>query len=516
MSGNPATRAFAIGNGVIVCAWTLPWAALAVALFDPWLAPWLFNLSGPFAFFLPLVYIPASALGAVVVLVRGLCFIRGQTRLSAYVLLVCAGVALDWAVAWRGHWFNYVPYYAGHPRWSVLAAGAGYVLLAVMLATLPTGSPRSALAVVRASLRATWRQAERRDLTVCATAAIVAVIAGVLLIWPWPAAQVMRVPEDATEVTVVAFSRNGADLAVADDANDVSVSAVPSGRRLLAASGDAVSFAFSPSGGVVAVGVGGVRGEHGGATQVWSTASGRRIFSVRDPGAYVDTVAFSPDGTVVASGDSTGTVALIDAATGHELVRLSGGSSTVDSLAFSPDGTEIAGATYAGTVTLWSTATGHVIAATALPGVTPSVWANAPRPIAVSFVRGGGTLAIGDARSGLYQWTTSTGSLVRRIAWACSGMSCDNAIAFSRDGSSVAVTGQGAGGRAAEVWNTATGTLVAKVSDPADYKVVSAAFSANGAELAIGDFDGGPDDVQSPGMGEGLTFTPSAYVYKIP
>jgi WD40 repeat protein len=279
-------------------------------------------------------------------------------------------------VAWRGRWFNYVPYYAGHPRWSVLAAGAGYVLLAVMLAALPAGSPRSALAAVRASLRATWRH--------------------------------------------------------------------------------------------------------------------------------------------VASGDSTGTVALIDAATGRELARLSGGSSTVDSLAFSPDGTEIAGATYGGTVTLWSTATGHVIAATALPGVTPSAPANAARPVAVSFVRGGGTLEIGDARSGLYQWTTSTGSLVQRIAWACGGMSCDNAIAFSPDGSSVAVTGQGAGGRAADVWNTATGTLVAKVSNPADYKVVSAAFSANGAELAIGDFDGGPDDVRNWDMGEGLTFTPSAYVYKIP
>jgi hypothetical protein len=45
---------------------------------------------------------------------------------------------------------------------------------------------------------------------------------------------------------------------------------------------------------------------------------------------------------------------------------------------------------------------------------------------------------------------------------------------------------------------------------------VSAAFSANGAELAIGDSDGAPDDVVSPNMGEGLTFTPSAYAYKIP
>jgi WD40 repeat protein len=64
-------------------------------------------------------------------------------------------------------------------------------------------------------------------------------------------------------------------------------------------------------------------------------------------------------------------------------------------------------------------------------------------------------------------------------------------VAFSPDGSSAAVTGQGAGGRTADVWNTATGTLVTKVSDPADYKVASAAFSANGSELAIGDFDGG-------------------------
>jgi photosystem II stability/assembly factor-like uncharacterized protein len=69
----------------------------------------------------------------------------------------------------------------------------------------------------------------------------------------------------------------------------------------------------------------------------------------------------------------------------------------------------------------------------------------ASQPISVSFLPGGRTLAIGDARSGLYRWTAGAGQPTRLVTWTCgTGVSCENSLAVSPDGKSVVVTGQGA------------------------------------------------------------------------
>ena len=54
--------------------------------------------------------------------------------------------------------------------------------------------------------------------------------------------------------------------------------------------------------------------------------------------AEVRSVAFSPDGKLLASGSGDNTVKLWDAATGAEVRTLSGHSRWVTSVAFSPDG----------------------------------------------------------------------------------------------------------------------------------------------------------------------------------
>ena len=73
----------------------------------------------------------------------------------------------------------------------------------------------------------------------------------------------------------------------------------------------------------------------------------------------MDSVAFSPDGHTLASGNLDGTIQLWDvadparpSALGQPLTG--GGTAAVDSVAFSPDGHTLASGSFDGTIRLWS------------------------------------------------------------------------------------------------------------------------------------------------------------------
>jgi hypothetical protein len=70
-------------------------------------------------------------------------------------------------------------------------------------------------------------------------------------------------------------------------------------------------------------------------------------------GSEVESVAFSPDGKILASGSWDDTVKLWDAATGEEVRTLSGYRSAASCVAFSPDGKTLASGSEDGTVKLW-------------------------------------------------------------------------------------------------------------------------------------------------------------------
>merc|ERR1712096_101202 len=80
--------------------------------------------------------------------------------------------------------------------------------------------------------------------------------------------------------------------------------------------------------------------------QLWEVASGSLRKTLSGHTAPIKSVAYSPDGTTLASASDDGSIKLWHAETGLELKTLSGHSNIVFSVAYSPDGTTLASASF--------------------------------------------------------------------------------------------------------------------------------------------------------------------------
>ena len=148
-----------------------------------------------------------------------------------------------------------------------------------------------------------------------------------------------------------------------------------------------------------------VSAETDGTVRLWHTATGRPCRPLpADPGGFVNGVAFSPDGTLLASADNDGTVRLWNPATGRPagptIHADSGGS--VNWVAFSPDGTLLASADDDGTVRLWNPATGQPAG--------PTIHADSGGGVnGVAFNQDGTLLASADDDGTVRLWNPATG-----------------------------------------------------------------------------------------------------------
>ncbi len=90
-----------------------------------------------------------------------------------------------------------------------------------------------------------------------------------------------------------------------------------------------------------------------GYVYIWDINTGNVIDTLKGHTSWVLSVAFSPDGSKIASVSGDNTIKLWNANTGALIRTFKGHNSSVESIAFSPDGSKIASGSGDGTIKIW-------------------------------------------------------------------------------------------------------------------------------------------------------------------
>jgi WD40 repeat protein len=144
-----------------------------------------------------------------------------------------------------------------------------------------------------------------------------------------------------------------------------------------------MAVAFSPNGKLI------VSGTTDGTLRLWDLASGQEIWTFVGHVLDVTSIAFSPNGKFVLSGSADTTLRLWDVASGQEVRRFEGHKWAVSSVAFSPDGTlALSSGSMDRTVRLWDVASGEEVDQIDLTSSNDYPYAVAFSPDGRSFVVG--------------------------------------------------------------------------------------------------------------------------------
>jgi len=229
--------------------------------------------------------------------------------------------------------------------------------------------------------------------------------------------------------------------------------------------GSVLSATFSPDGKLLATSI-------DNEIWLWSVANIKQLITCNGHNGWVQSLAFSPEGEILASGSNDQTIRLWNVHTGQCLKTLRGHTSWVQSLAFNPDGEILVSGSNDYTIRLWNIHTGECL---------QTLSGHSNRVFFTTFTANGQTLVTGGEDQTVRLWDINTGYCLRvleiPINWLLS-------IALSPDGQTLAT---GSHGTTVKFWNLTSGDCIKTL--PYNCHVWAVAFSPDGQTLVTGSED---------------------------
>ncbi|KAF1965715.1 HET-R [Bimuria novae-zelandiae CBS 107.79] len=227
------------------------------------------------------------------------------------------------------------------------------------------------------------------------------------------------------------------------------------------------SVAFSPDSTRLA------SGSRDNTVKIWDASSGACLSTLKGHSSHISSVAFSPDSTQLTSGSEDKTVKIWDASSGACLSTLEGHSSHISSVAFSPDSTRLASGSCDNTVKIWDASSGACLST--LKG--HSHWVNS-----VAFSPDSTRLASGSCDNTVKIWDASSGACLLTLEGHSNHI---NSVAFSPDSTRLA---SGSKDKTVKIWDASSGACLSTLKGHSHW-VSSVAFSPDSTRLASGSCD---------------------------
>ncbi|MCI0458952.1 MAG: WD40 repeat domain-containing protein [Gemmataceae bacterium] len=295
---------------------------------------------------------------------------------------------------------------------------------------------------------------------------------------PLPAGSVARLGtsrfRNGGSIYDFAFSPDGKVLATAGSGNNMRFWDAATGKMLYEfpeEKGRAQNALFSPDGRHL------ISAAAGRGIQVWAVANRQEVHRFGEVKDSIRGMAVSPDGKILATahwgGAGKSPVLLWDLETGKRTAELKGGQGGVESLAFSPNGRLLAVTGYHRGVEIWEVATAQI---------RQTFTKHASQPSRAVFTPDGKGLIV-TARQAIHAWDLASEKQLR--LFTADKQLADGSLALSPDGRLLATASLD---RMVRLWDIATGEELGCFAGH-QAGVMAVAFSRDGKHLVSGSGD---------------------------